>query len=346
MKKKRLLIIGTGKRMQTTALPVLEKLDGYYDLQGIYSKNRKVLRFQDEGYETGEMEDLKVEAIAASDLIYMAVTKQSVPRVLLKLSEFDVSDKDLLIETPVLLFKHFCYVDLLKKFRNVWVAEDCVALPCFDAVRAALDQKVIGDLREVEFFQSAYKYHGLAMLKNLLEGDRITRANRKKMKPHYQCRTFTFPGERMGRVIEPRDYDKGRFTLRGSQGAISDFSEDERGVRVLEPVVANDLWKGFRVGDVVSNLKLDEIDLMGEQDSSSSITSRMDDMKRVAFYRLLKNIHGGEGAYPLDEALDDMVIDYYLDKVGFYFANPLMSIKSGKGRSLLRAVTRVLSKFM
>jgi hypothetical protein len=38
-----------------------------------------------------------------------------------------------------------------------------------------------------------------------------------------------------------------------------------------------------------------------------------------------------------------MVIDYYLDRLGFYSANPLMNIRSGPGRLLLRSITRLLS---
>ena len=72
----------------------------------------------------------------------------------------------------------------------------------------------------------------------------------------------------------------------------------------------------------------------------ASVTSWMDGMKRVGLYRLLKQ---GEG-YPLVEALDDMVADYYLDRLGFYHANFLMSVRSGLGAYLLSAATRILGR--
>ena len=75
-----------------------------------------------------------------------------------------------------------------------------------------------------------------------------------------------------------------------------------------------------------------------------TVTSRMDDMKRVGLYRMMKRIHEGGGGYPLAEALDDMVADYYLDRLGFFRANPLMSVKTGSGAFLLRTVTRVLMR--
>ena len=62
--------------------------------------------------------------------------------------------------------------------------------------------------------------------------------------------------------------------------------------------------------------------------------------KSLAALRLLKRIEAGRGAYPLEEGLDDMLVDYHLEKLGFYVANPLTSQRSALGRAALKLLTR------
>jgi hypothetical protein len=66
----------------------------------------------------------------------------------------------------------------------------------------------------------------------------------------------------------------------------------------------------------------------------------MEAMKRVGFLRLLRRIARGEGAYPIDSALEDMVVDYWLEKFGRYRATPLTRPDAPLGRALLRLLTR------
>jgi len=344
MTKKKILIIGSGKRVHATLLPVLETLRERYSVHKICSKDDLTIRLNSLEYRTESIKNVGADELAAIDLVYLAVTKQSVPSVLKALTRYDVSGIDLLIETPVLLFKHICHASLLKRFKNVWVAEDCVALPCFDVVKDLVGRAVIGDLKQVVFNQSAYKYHGLASLKALLNCNRITSAFRKKIDAHSVRRNLRFANRKNGQVFEPRDYGKGRFILEGNKGSISDYPDAGQGNRVLEPIISNATCTGFRVGDDSTHLEQDEVGLMGKITGGSSVTSIMEPMKRVGFSRLMKSIHAGKGAYPLEEALDDMVIDYYLDKIGFFFANPLMSVKSGIGSRLLKTATRMIAR--
>jgi hypothetical protein len=49
----------------------------------------------------------------------------------------------------------------------------------------------------------------------------------------------------------------------------------------------------------------------------------MEAMKRVGFLRLLRRLASGKGAYPVEQALEDMVVDYHLERFGRYLATPL-----------------------
>jgi len=342
MEKKRILIIGAGKRVQTAALPAIEKLGGLYEAHKIYSRTEKTFSAGGATYTTSTFDTLSNDDMSIVDLVYIAVTKDQTPNVLKKLNDFDISKIDLLIETPVLLFKHYHYVSLLEKYRNVWASEDCIDLPCFDLLTNS--PELIGPVKEVEFFQSAYKYHSIATMKRLLECATISRASRKKISHDLVCRTFKFANGRIGRVMEPRDYSKGKFIIFGEQDSLADYKHEGNSSWMITPIKEAPLWSGFRAKSTETHLCEDEKALMGDSDFDLSITSRMEDMKKVGFFRMLKKIHDGEGGYPVVEAIDDMIIDYYLDRIGFYINSPLMSIKSSVGRLLLRSFTRLVSK--
>jgi hypothetical protein len=341
MTGRNILVIGAGLRVQRDLLPVLRSLDRLYTLVGIFEEEARTITSEGVAYETAPLDDLDAETLSRCDLVHLAVTKGAVPSVLRTLARHDMSQVDLLVDTPVLLFKHFAHAALFQKFRKVWVSEDCPLLPCFDPMLRH-PESTCGELQEVIFHQSAYKYHGLAALKALLKCNTITRASRRKEGQGQVRRTVQFANKTMGAVIEPRDYGTGHFVLKGSLGAVTDQQRGGGEARSMAPVKAGDSWKGFRVGDCATTLTPEETALMGTEQTRASITARMDNMKNVGLYRLLQAIHEGKGGYPLEEALDDMVIDYYLDRLGFFRAGPLMSIKSGLGRALLKTFTKIV----
>jgi len=63
-------------------------------------------------------------------------------------------------------------------------------------------------------------------------------------------------------------------------------------------------------------------------------------MKRVGFLRLLRAIAAGRGAYVVAAGIDDMVVDYYLEKLGFWRSNALTNPRATLGRTLLETVSR------
>lgn len=340
MSRKQITVIGSGKRVREAALPALRQLAELYDLRRIFAKRAKEITVEGQTYGVSAFEELTASDLEDSDLLYLAVSKDAVPSVLQKLKSYDLSRIDLLIDTPVVRFKHFRHVEHLEAFRNAWVAEDCVVLPWFDVVRATLASGAIGTLSGATFFRSAYAYHGVASAKALLGPTRVMRGRRRRLDGERAERILTLAGGRSVRVIEPRDYSQGYVIVHGSRGAISDGPLDVDGTLALETIVSDGSCHGFRVGDTRSELTASEIELMGPTDPGARVTACMEPMKRVGFYRLLHAIHAGTGAYALDEALDDMVVDYHLEKFGLYLANPFTSPRSGLGRFLLRTLTR------
>ena len=67
---------------------------------------------------------------------------------------------------------------------------------------------------------------------------------------------------------------------------------------------------------------------------------KMDGMKRVGFLRLLQDVDEGRGAYPLERAVEDTVVDYHLEKFGRYVTSPLTSPHFASWRLVMRWLTR------
>jgi len=340
MSARRVLVVGAGRRVREAALPALQRASDAFRVQRIYARSARVLECGGVEYEVAPLQQLTASDLAGADLVYLAVGKDAVPRALQALCRFDTSRVELLIDTPVLRFKHFRHVRLARAFRATWVAEDCTRLPWFDAVRQPAAREHLGALRSVTFFHSAYAYHGIATAKALLESPRVISGKRRRLSSAAAERRLTLAGGRSARILEPRDYATGRVLLEGARGSIADFADEGGGHSLLRPRVEAGVCTGFEVGDARTELSAAERELMAGVAPGASVTALMEPMKRVGFLRLLRDIACGKGAYPMDDALDDMVVDYHLEKLGRYVANPFTSYRSPLARALIATLSR------
>ncbi len=342
MSPRGVLVIGTGKRARETALPAFQRLPGEFELRGVFARRAKELEVGGRRYSVRAAETLCAEALAGVDLVYLAVAKDAVPEVLARLAALPVQGVDLLIDTPVVRFKHFRHVARLARFRAAWVAEDCVHLPWIEPVRRALAAGAIGRPRGVLFTRSAYAYHGLATTKALLGESRVRRARRLRDGELVRRRVWLAGGTEAW-MVEPRDYSAGRIAVLGTEGAIADYAIDPPpGGRhlALAPVLRGGQVVALRVGDEQLAFDDDERELLAGDAPELGLTGRMEAWKRVGFLRLLRSVARGAGGYPLADALEDMVVDYHLEKLGRYRATPLTDPRRPLAQGLLRLLTR------
>lgn len=337
---RRVAVIGAGKRVVKTALPALQRAAASFAVDAVYARSERDLEVEGVTYAVRALAGNEERALAAVDLVYLAVGKDAVPKVLARLLEHDVSRIDLLIDTPVVRFKHFRHAAAIRRFRDAWVAEDCAYLPWLDTVRAACGRDgPVGALQHVAFERSAYAYHGLATAKALFSSDAVVRARRKRVDASRARREITLAGGGRATIVEPRDYASGHIVLEGARGAATDRA-DRAGAHAFEPILVDGECSGFRIGAVETRLDTQEIELARGDPPSASVTARMESMKRVGFLRLLRAIDAGRGAYPVDAGLDDMVVDYWLEKLGFWLATPVTSPRAALGRWLLATASR------
>src|SRR5690606_5917861 len=134
---RRVMVVGMGKRVRDVALPAFARAASCFEIADARARSARPAEAGVPAVRA--LDDLGRADVAAVDLVYVAVSKGAVPTVLGRLARFDRSALDLLIETPVLVTKHFRHARLLQGFRSVSVAEDCAFLPWYDVVRRAAD---------------------------------------------------------------------------------------------------------------------------------------------------------------------------------------------------------------
>ncbi len=327
---KRVWILGAGKRVRETALPALASLAGEFEVGAVLARSERELVAAGRAWPVRTLKSLEGSELADGDVVYVAVGKDAVPFVLIDLMRFDRGRIELLIDTPVLRFKHLRHTPLLAPWKRAGVAEDVAFLPWYETVHAA-----VGSVERVLFDRSAYAYHGCAAAKALVGAERIASARRKKRTDGHE-RVYRFDGGRTALVREPRDYAQGRVVVHGARAAVSDRWEpgevrrDERDALPrldLAPIVERGFCVGFRAGSVETRLDPREAELTRGDPERASVTARMESMKRIGFRRMLRSLASERGAYPIEQGLDDMAVDWFLERLGRWSANALFDVR-------------------
>lgn len=334
MSARAVAVFGIGKRVLETALPAFQRAQRSFWIQSVWGRTPRIETVGSARYEVRRFETITLRDLDGVDLVYVCVAKDAVPAVLARLAELEPFNRDLLIDTPVVRFKHFRHAARARAFRNAWVAEDCVELPWIQAALAA-----VGPLHRVEFERSAYAYHAVATARALFAARSIPAGRRVALEGGLFERTLRFSGGRVARIVEPRDYSVGRLNFVGQGGSLSDAPQPGEGRFALEPELEGGAVVAIRAGPVRLTLDAAESELTIGDPPRATLTARQDAMKRVGFLRLLRRIAANKGAHPLELGLEDMVVDYALEKFGRWHSTPFTTPRALLGRSLLSALT-------
>jgi hypothetical protein len=261
--------------------------------------------------------------------------------VLQHLLSLGAADTDLLIDTPVVRFRHFRHLACLSGFRRVGVPEDCAFLPWIKPVQDCLASGVLGELDELVLWKSGYAYHGLATAKTILGAGGIRRARRKPVENGLFERSLHLDNGTQATIVEPRDYGSGWVQVIGSKGSLCDQARETPSALHLEVAVQGGLCRSVRVGDHVAELDEAEASLTAEDPEGASLIARQEAMKRVGLLRVLRDVRDGGMGYPLEAAVEDTVVDYWLERLGRYRATPLTDPGAPLARGLLSVLSRL-----
>ncbi len=149
MSRKRVVIIGAGKRVQNTILPALHCLKGIYTIDAICSRTKKQLTLPDGKTKLQTITDLHTIRFASTDMIIVAATTENVPQIIQQLTLHDVRHVILFVDTPVVPIGDLWILRLFRKFRAVYVSEDFISLANYQIVKKLINQNYIGKLSDV-----------------------------------------------------------------------------------------------------------------------------------------------------------------------------------------------------
>jgi hypothetical protein len=120
-----LLVVGVGRRVREATLPALHRLANRIHVRALAARSARELEVEGVRHAVHPLAELEPGLLSEVDLVYLAVGKDSVPSVLAHLAGRLSARAELVIDTPVVRFKHFAATRHLKAFARVSVAEDC-----------------------------------------------------------------------------------------------------------------------------------------------------------------------------------------------------------------------------
>ena len=243
--RKRVLLIGAGKRMLDGIIPALLCLEDTFTIVHVLTRSEKTLSVLGGRFRATTITVLDTVDFSHLDLIIMAVPKVEVPAVLERLSRFTTAHIRLFLDTPVLPLKKISCLKYFRRFQRVFAAEDSIALPPYVLAKKIIAEGKIGTLRHIILDRSGYRYHALATLKFLSSAPYIPFLRYRKKPDGAWTLGAWLPNGVTATVIGPRDYSVGRFLIEGSTGAIADFDAARPNLWRIEYADANGVYRGL-----------------------------------------------------------------------------------------------------
>lgn len=248
--RKKVLLIGSGRRAQGAILPALYCLKDELELIGVYSRTVEELRLFGGRWELKTTTNLSDFNFSEIDLIIVAITLESVPEVIGKLCAYQVSHIVLMLDTPVLPHTRLGTLRKFKNFKRVLASEDNIALPLYRLARKLIDEGRIGKVKKISFFHSGETYHALAALRMMTRASCIRAIKSVDLKTGKGKREITLADNMKATIYEPRDYRIGKFLIEGEKGKISDYEENGDVVYRIEYLEKNGIYQGLKLNGV------------------------------------------------------------------------------------------------
>ena len=314
--KKRVLLIGSGRRMQSVVVPALWCLRDFFEIVSTYSRRGNSIPFFDNSFTTSATSDLTTLDFKKIDIIILAVTLTEVPNVLKELVRYEVGHATLLLDTPVLRPEHLFAQKLFKRFGEVRVSEDTIALPPLLLAKKVIAEEGLGAIKNMYFFHNGYKYHALAGLKTLAAGS-IRSVRSRSFPGGLMRKDIVFSAGTRAIMTEPHTYDVGRFLVECERGSIADYSVP--GGRLIGYELAQGTYRNLTLDGV--SLPESELDRRYKEIISEDLyeKSTIHGLKIRAMMDLLRSAadHTPDFAYAPKSALSDWFAIALCEKLGW-----------------------------
>ncbi len=254
--RKRVLIIGAGRRGQNSYLPTFSCLADLYEICGLHSRTPSRVVPIARKWNVPAIERLSDIDLSTVDLAVISVPTGQNGAVLQALLPY-AGNLRVLIDTPIASNRQELSVirPLLERFRNVTVAEDHMNFPFHALAREAAIQGIIGRPSSLSLFNIGYLYHGLSIIRALTGFAPATSSWNRSLGTHAKVVGYGFADGFSAAMIGPyrRQEKVAGLVLEGSAGIISESRMDanyighNRKMYVLEPVRAEGQLTGYKI---------------------------------------------------------------------------------------------------
>lgn len=305
---KNILIIGAGKRVFSDVIPALLSTNSFKILH-IYARSSREEKNEGQEYKIINLESISQEDVSAATFIYVCVPPRAITLVLYKLSLLDIKHIHLIIDTPISPWRYPIRKKFLKEYLQITIAEDIVHLPWIPVIK-----KLFPKPEKIIFEQSAYRYHGIALIKTLLDGEKL-RGRLKKTKDEKVIISLLSRCKTKITITEPRDYQKGFMSFAGGGVTLTDNRSAPR--ISMYPIFDNGYCSGVQIGPEQIIFSKEESLLIGPIDKNATLTSLTLPLKRVGLRILfLGLIHGVPSGRDFASAVGDVRLDEKIHYLG------------------------------
>jgi hypothetical protein len=262
--KKRVLLIGAGRRIQNNFLPVLNCLSGDFEIAGVHSRTPARLADVARRWNVEAFERLEDAPWASIDVVAISTpTSQNGP-VLRAVSQ-QKKAVDIVIDTPLASTTEelLAVGAVADAFQSVTIAEDYMNFPQFRLLREAVSLGLIGKPSHFALFNIGYLYHGLALMRSFVGFAPVKSSWRQPMGVAGTLVGYSFDDGLSATVIPPyRRHAAGGFVLDGANGAITDFLHDldaseARRKYILSKRFESGVLAGFELRGAEHHLSID-----------------------------------------------------------------------------------------
>ncbi len=220
-----IVLIGAGKRVLKTIAPAIIN-NNYFNISQIISKNSgKKINISSINstitFTTDSIEQIKLKGIK---YLYLGVTANQISKVLKKITKkIDLKDIILLIDTPPIYIKDLLRSSNFSAFKKVIILEDWPYFLTHKIYEKLISEGLLGKLKTAYFFHNSYKYHTLSLIRFLFKINNFSLIFKKKQNAGFYFLNIFSGINNICNIQDPRNYDIGRFLLKGSNGSISDY---------------------------------------------------------------------------------------------------------------------------
>ena len=214
------LLIGAGRRIRNNFIPAFNCLTPQFRIGGVHSRtaaNRTTVARSIDAEPVAELTEVSLRRF---EIAVVSVTPKNVVSVLTRLHRHG-RHLGLVMDTPVTSRQHTRVARMLSDFSDTRVAEDFMNFPPFELIRRALADGWIGNVQSIDLYQSAYRYHGLALIRSLCDWREVQSVRRLQQTRRQVTVDYVLRGGVKARMGEPYSRAEGQITVVGSSGTIS-----------------------------------------------------------------------------------------------------------------------------